>query len=343
MFGCIVKKEKEINAIYCEKGSIFIRRLEEGLWCEAEEIACNVRGGFTLMRDAYSEPIVLYQNKKGALVMSGSTMKEVSVLESTGEINRNVNIELIRTGEGLRLIYDRVYMNQSFITEQHRGNNMTWSAPEEIDSYEDSAMPRLINVENNNLIFYIKKVPEYQLGYREIYGGGISDFKMLYTTGYKIKDYSLAVTCDEIYISVVIVAGRTNRLVYIKKDMRGISRPVVLSDGIINSCQLAVVHSKPTIAFSTPKGNNILSSYDGGGSFKRVGKSELFPFNKIAFIDYTRQSTDSFVATELVNCSYIPYDIKYCPYIAENTDSRENEIERLKKEIERLKKEKNAQ
>lgn len=317
MISCVIRKAKEVYSVYCEKGNIFLRRLYDGVWGEAELIACNVRGGFCVVRDPLSVPAVLYQTKRGSIMLSGVNVREHCITDNADNTNKSICIEMIKNSGGIRLIYDREYSSSRCIAEQHRGIDMTWSYPCIIDSHEGGAMTRLINLEGNNIIFYTKNVPEHQLGYREIYGGGIGSFKMVYATGYRIKDYSLALTADELHICIVITAGRVNRLVYVRKDMRGISKPIVIGEGIIQGCQISLCHSKPTVVFSTPKGNNILSSYDNGYSFKRVSRGELFPFNKIPLIDYTPQYLDGFSATELVNCSHLPYDIKYCPFIRE--------------------------
>ena len=311
MISCVIRYPKEICSVYCEKGGIFIRRLIDGVWGRADMIACGTKGEFSVVRDPSGVTAVLYRNRRGSIMLSGCDMRERLIADAS---DKNMNIAMIRNGNNLRLIYDRDYTDMHCIAEQHRSSD-EWSHPCIIDSHEGGKSARLISLENNNIIFYIKRVPERQLGYREISANGIGSFKMVFATGYGIKDYSLALTAEELHICIVISAGRINRLVYVKRDMYGISKPLVIGEGVIHGCQMSLCRSKPTVIFSTPNGNNIISSYDNGYSFKTVSKGEFFKFGKIPLIDFTRRYADGFSATELVNCSDVPYDIKYCPFI----------------------------
>ncbi len=316
MTSCVIRKMNEVYSVYIEKGDIYSRRLYSGEWSEARTIACSVMGGFSVVREPFGAPAVIYRNKRGGLMLAGVGMRERCISDSVGDMYKSVYLEMIKNSEGVRIIYNRGYTDSCFIAEQHRGADITWSYPCIIDSHEGGSMTRLINLGGNCILFYTKNVPEHQLGYREI-GGGIGSFKMVYATGYRIKDYSVALTQDELNVCAVISTGRINRLIYIRKDAHGISKPIIIGEGIINGCQISLCRSKPTVVFSTPKGNNILTSYDNGYSFKRVSKSEVFPFDKIPLIDYMAQYSDGFSATELVTCSHLPYDIKYCPFIKE--------------------------
>ena len=156
---------------------------------------------------------------------------------------------------------------------------------------------------------------------------------MLYATGYKILDYSLAVTSEEIHIAVVTGTNRNNKLIYIKKDKNGISKAKTIYDGFVKNCHISIINSKIIIIFNTISGNSRIASYDMGNSFRRIEGIEHFTFNKTIFADYTRQIADNFVATELLSDVNFPYDAKYCPFI----NNSDNEVEKLKKEIERLK------
>ncbi len=317
MISCVIRKTDELYFIYREKGDIYSRRMYKGVWGREETVACNVRGGFSVVREPFCAPAVIYVSKGGKVMLSGVNMRERCILENAGEMNGSIYAEMMKMGESIRIIYCKEYNSSRIITEQHRNSDRSWSYPCVVDICGGNDIPRLISVEENCVLFCIKKVPENQLGYREIHGGGIGSFKMVYATGYGIKDYSLALTKDELHICAVISAGRLNRLVYIRKDRRGISKPLVICEGIINGCQISLCRSKPTVVFSTPKGNNILSSYDNGYSFKRVPGGKIFCFNKIPLIDYTAQYSDGFSASELVSRSDMPYDIEYCPFIRE--------------------------
>lgn len=334
MNSYIIRNNENIYALYSENNCVRLRKREDNKWGSAKTIAIDVRGSFSLMRSS-SEPVILYQDNKGDLMLASEDKPHKTVLRNTSEAKSILHIDGIINDDTIRLFYNRDFLTESYLTEQHRRYDGSWSKPAALDSYvaEDN-LTKLISLENNYILFYSKKVPEQQIGYREIGPYAIGDFKMLYATGYKIIDYSLAVTAEEIHIAAVIGTNRNNKLIYVKKGSQGISTTKTLYDGFVKGCHISIENSKIIILFSTITGNNRITSYDMGNTFRRIEGIEQFEFYKTTFVDYRRQIADSFVATELIADINLPYEPKFCPFIS-NT---ENEVERLKKEIERLKK-----
>lgn len=334
MNSYIIRNDESIYAIYCENNCIRQRKRIDSKWSKAETIATNVGGSFSLMHSNSKEPIILYQDNKGNLMLTNNDNPHKMVLRNTSEIKTLLHINGIVSDNTIRIFYNKDYINESYLTEQHRRDDGSWSKPFALDNYvSDENMTKLIRLENNYILFYSKKVPEQQIGYREISPYSIGDFKMLYATGYKILDYSLAVTSEEIHIAIVTGTNRNNKLLYIKKDKNGISKAKTIYDGFVKNCHISILNSKIIIIFNTITGNSRITSYDMGNSFRRIEGIEHFTFNKTIFADYTRQIADNFVATELLSDINFPYDAKYCPFI----NNSDNEVEKLKKEIERLK------
>ncbi len=334
MESCIIRNNEAIYAIYKEKSTIRIRKRNEDKWNEAIITAKNTIGGFSVMGSPDGEPAILYQDSKGNLMAARGDRPHRMVLRNTSENASPLHIRGILRENTIQLFYNRDYISESYITEQHRREDGSWSKAIPLDKYiSNGNLTKLVCMGDNYILFYSKNVPEQQIGYREIGRYSIGEFKMLYSTGYKILDYSIALTCDEIHFCAVVLTNRGNRLIYIKKDGNGISKAKILYEGFAKGCHISIENSKIVIVFSTISGNNRIMSYDMGNTFRRTESIEQFVFNKTLFYDYIKQSSDNFVASELITDVNFPYEVRYCPFI----NNSFNEVEKLKREIERLK------
>lgn len=334
METCIIKN-KDIYAIYLSHNAIIQRKFVNEKWSEPMTIAQTTEKSFSIIHSKNGDPIILYGDKDKNLMLAEGKKPHRMVLRNNDHNPIPINMEGMIKDNIIRLFYNKEYIKESYLTEQHRYDDGSWSRPVILDKYTTTAnMTKLVAVNNNYILFYSKKVPEQQIGYREIGTYQTGDYKMLYATGYKILDYSIALTEDEIHLCILIATNRLNKLVYIKKDCNGLSKARTIYEGIIKGCHIAIINSKILITFNTIKGNMKIASYDMGITFNRVERIDNFVFNKVAFIDYNRQSPDVFCATELLNDVCCPYNIRFCPFVS---NENQEEIERLKKEIERLK------
>lgn len=334
MESCIIKTD-EIYSIYTQGYTLRLRKYQDNKWSDAQTIAKDIHKGFSIIHCQKGEPVILYRDNDGNIMLAEGTKPHRMVLRNTGENITPLNIEGIIKDNVIQIFYNREYIKENYLTEQHRYADGSWSRPVILDKYTANPnMTKIVAVEDNYILFYSKKVPEQQIGYREISNYSTSDYKMLYATGYKILDYSLAVTADEIHIAIVIATSRNNKLIYLNKTQSGVSKAKTLYEGLIKGCHIAIENSKITITFASLKNNCRITSYDMGNTFNRVESIENFTFNKTTLADYSRQSADRFSACELITDINYPYNVKYCPYF--NNDN-ESEIERLKKEIDRLK------
>lgn len=337
MSSYIIRNNTGIYSVYYENKCIYGRKLLDGDWSEAKTIAVNTKKEFSIMHSTKNcEPTILYQDMSGNVLLTNNDKQHKIVLRNTSETNTLLHINGIVTESGIRLFYNKTDSKENYITEQHLREDGSWSTPIILDSYIASEyMTKLVPINDNYILFYSKKVPEQQIGYREISNTNISEFKMLYATGYNIIDYSLALTSEEIHLTAVISTSRGNKLIYLKKDSSGISKSKTLFSGQVKNCHISIQNSKIIILFSTHIGNSQIASYDMGLTFRRIETSEQFCFNKSIFADYIKQVADNFVATELLTDYNYPYNIRFCPFIP---SPKCNEIEQLKKEIARLKK-----
>lgn len=334
MESYIIRNNEEIYVIYRDKGTIRIRKRLEDKWGEAKIIANATKGSFSLMSNPEGVPIVIYQDSMGNIMLADRDKPHKMVLRNTNTAPMALHITGIIRNGSIQLFYNRDFIGESYITEQHRREDGSWSKAAAVDKYiSDRGLTKLINIGNNYVLFYSKKVPEQQIGYREISRYGTGNFKMLYSTGYKITDYSVAATQDEIHMCAIVATNRYSRLIYTVKNSGGISEAKTLYEGVIKNCYIYIENSKINIIFKNIGGNCKIVSDNMGKTFRRIENIEPFNFNKAPFADYTNQSADTFAASELLTDCALPYEVRHCSFISSSL----NEVERLKKEIERLK------
>lgn len=284
------------RAIYYRDGNIYFRERTDDTWTFPETIGTEAKPDFTIALSR--ENMAVYQSLRGGICIGAPGHKPRTLIKS-GE-SRRLEIYYINHGGYSRLIYNSPGDISDLITEQHISEDKTWSSGIAIDSYIPSSA-RLIDMGNGNCIMlYIKKVPEYQLGYREISPASTGRFKMLYASGYRISDYSAAVTEEAVHVCLIISGRRANRVLYIRKDSAGISVPLSLWEGPADFCVTGIIQNKLCIWWKTPVGVFKAISYNMGMGFKKAERcNELADCRKAGFINMTNDP-DSMVFSDMI-------------------------------------------
>ncbi len=292
----IRNKQGDHAAIYHRDGNIYYRESTDDAWTYPEIIGAQARPNFTI--SAGKEPIVVYQTEKGDIAAGVKGHKPKVLLESNED--RSLNMHYIPYENGARLIYSSHDAQGYCLTELHK-EGKSWSSPVALDSYIPSTA-RTVNMGNgNNILFYIKKAPEYQLGYREISPYAIGGFKMLYTSVNEISDFSAAVFDDALHISIVSAGRRNGRVLYIRKDMSGVSRPITLWEGYCEFSVCGIIKNKLHVWWKNPIGVFTAMSYDMGKSFKRPERlDKLKDCRKAGFINEAKNDPDRMVFNDML-------------------------------------------
>lgn len=289
-------RSDSLKAIYYRDGNIYYRERIDDAWAYPEVIGREARADFTIT--AGEELMAVYQTVNGDICV-GAKEHNPRVLIKGGK-ERRLTIYCIRRGEYCRLIYNAPGDMSELMTEQHMKQDKSWSSAIAIDSYIPHSA-RLIDMGGGNCIMlYIKKAPEYQLGYREISPSSTGRFKMLYATDRRISDYSAAVTDDAVHIALAISDRRADRVLYIRKDSSGISAPISLWEGRTDFCVTGIIQNKLYVWWKTSVGVFRAVSYNMGAGFKRSERcSDLNDCRKIGFINMNNDP-DSIVFSDMI-------------------------------------------
>lgn len=311
MKSCILKNNLGIYHIYSKNKCIFVSTYKNNSFSNSELIAENALNNFSVLKSDINNNIaILYQDFNNNIFLKYNNKEARKVFSSTTS-PQSFHIDGIISNNNLKLIYSKENFNHSYLTEQHLLPSKQWSNPIILDNYlKKNNFTKLLPIKNNYILFYIKKAPEYQIGYREISKENISSFKLIYSSLNEIIDYCVAFTENVIHIVSIIKSNRSYSLVYIKKDSSGISKEKTLYIGYLKLCHISIENSKINIIFSTNNSNKIISSYDMGTSFKKITNLENNILQKNIFIDYSNQTEDKYVLSEILTDNL--YNPKHC-------------------------------
>ena len=326
MFGYIVKTKEGLYSYYSYKGKIF-KRSNDSIITVAE----GARDNFTLSKDN----IIIYQGQEGNISMALDGTGTRVLLENTSKPVPNILLNCIFENRSLKIIYNIVndrYRNEIFT--QYSNEDRQWSQPEKIDDFTPLREGyRLVELgEDKYLLIYGKNMPEYQFGYREVGRHSIGNFKLIYATGHNILDYSFVITKEALHFAFIQNTSFISRVVYIRRDNNGLSRPIILWEGInIKNCLIGIIKNKLYIWWLVGGRMYKKSSFDYGYSFNNVEVENIKNteyINKVAFVDKTPINEDNYIFNEVYVFSNHPHK----PLFIEE----ENENEKLKREVERL-------
>jgi hypothetical protein len=123
---------------------------------------------------------------------------------------------------------------------------------------------------NRSIIFFVRCMPEQQLGFIELGASYIGSFRLIYSTGYSITDYSLYVEEDILMAAVLVNKGLTSAIVFVRIDNNGTyTRPVYEGMGITLS-HIAYSQGNTAIYWQHSRRLCTLVSPDMGKSFYRM-------------------------------------------------------------------------
>lgn len=266
---CYIIRSKTGNyqSLYYRDGNIYQREKTDDAWTYPEIIGADARRDFTVSEG--KSITAVYQNTKGDIAVGSKGRRPRILLESKN--HEDMRIHYIPYKNGARLLYSSRDTGGSCIAELHRKED-GWSQASAVDSYIPGSAETVSMGSENHLLFYIKSAPEFQLGYREISPYRMGGFKMLYSCGSGISDFSYAVTEEALHMAVITSGRRNGGVLYIRKDMSGISQPLILWNGPAELCICGIIRNKLSVWWKNPFGTFRALSYDMGRSFNRAEK-----------------------------------------------------------------------
>lgn len=337
------KSDYEITALYYSLGNICMKKIEKGEWCREEVIADEAKPDFTVF-EYNSDFMVIYQKKNGSMYVYTCGKGNVKILESLGDYKNNIVINARIWKNQIEIIYNLPDKNGGYIVRQKKRVDGKWSNPEKIDDFvpfNNSFFKIYYADKNNKVIFYQKKMPEIQFGYREI-NENIGNFKMIYATGYYINDYSFIITDECIHFVFLLSGIYGSKIVYVRKESNKVSKSKTIVENIsAKDCIIGIIQNKIHIWWRTARKLYFAISYDMGETFKQHGVYRgRFETNSVkAILIEKNQQADKYIANEVYVPSDKPYFIELLPVdsiVQTLSIDEQMEIEKLRKKVKDL-------
>lgn len=304
MSDIIIKNKGCLQSYYYNKNNCKICKKEflNNNWSNEQTVAENARENFSL---AFSDRnILLYQQLTGDICMADEEKPHQILLKHSGNNVPDIIINSI-TGENPKLIYNivRIDGTNQLIHQFQLNKELAWSKPQKIDIFQPPFV-RIVELGTDKyILLYSKRMPEIQFGYREIDKHNIKNFKMVYATGHSVNDFSYVITKEALHFVFLQTTGFVSRIIYVRKDNLGLSRPVTLFEGFnIRKCLTGIVKNKLYIWWTANKILNYTVSYDFGVSFNRIENDRnvnTINIKKMIFRDNTPVDGNNYIFNEV--------------------------------------------
>lgn len=308
MADIIIKNSNNMELFYYNKdsGKIFKKEYKNNIWGREEAAAENARESFS---PAFGgSDILIYQQLSGDICLAEKNKPHQILLKHKGNKAPDIIINYIEGGCP-KLIYNIVETDGSdrliyqFGISKRDGSSWDWSKPQAIDSF-DPLLAEIVSLGSDKyILIYSKKMPEMQIGYREILRHNIGIFKLIYATGHNIKDISYVITNDVIHFAFLLTLGFSNRIVYVRRDSGGLSRPVTIFEGFnIKKCLVGIIKNKLYIWWISNNFLNYCFSYDLGISFNKIQTDRsinALNIKKAVFRDNTPADENEYVFNQV--------------------------------------------
>ena len=266
-YGYLINNGGGIQTLYyCANDSIMCRVIEGDVPGKTESIVHNVMPWvYVTLRQG--EPVIIYQLEKGDAVLSAAGKSRV--IQSGGRSTGEIYLNAVFSHRRMRLVYI------------NRGSLVTQSSDEQgaadavvLDEPVGSVPYRLIPVvEGGSYLMYKRRMPEQQLGYRELTASGVGEFKRIFSTGFDIGDSSVCVADDTAHFVYVSMSRFAVRVMYCRRFEGSLSKPKNLWEG--SRCNAVCIAADGEDVFVWwESGGNIYESvsHNGGESFMQCSR-----------------------------------------------------------------------
>ena len=308
----IVKaKNNRLLCFYSDiKNNIFFKEYINQNWTDEKLVISDVQNYFTVNLSQNGDIYIFCQSENGDIVLChyfNNTFKSRVIFQNTYDKKSKLLFNSLINNDGLTLIYNIPTKNlQEHILAKKSLIEKTWLQSQNIDNLFINT-DNLFQIKNISpdcfYVFYQKKEKELQLGYREINKNNIGDFNIFCKTNYNILEQSFLVLSDTIHIIYVVKTMFLNQLIYIKKDARGFSKPIIIYEGYkIKNCSLCIINKKLYINWSINNSLYYCVSENNGESFLNLLKYKnitCYELDKAHFLSFDKLNENYFICDEI--------------------------------------------
>ncbi|MBR1735500.1 MAG: hypothetical protein IJ736_00590 [Firmicutes bacterium] len=297
----IIKKKSGVMSIFFENECIRCKKWGN----EEREIICGVSPYFTENIDDKGRLMMFCQNMQGDIILcteNNGQWKAVTILENSRSERQKMLFYCIAGAGNMSLIYN--VPTDNIIMRQNLGKNGVWEAPEKLDDiYDgDNEIFKVQIIKGDHLLlFYRKKSPELQAGYKEITKNKSGSFNMIYSTGYNISDSSYITDGENIHFLYIVKSMFFNQVIYRRKDGKGLSASLVLFEGQgVKDCIVQIIVGKLYCCFICSGRILYRVSNDNGNSFEKTARYEKPVSSAVSKAEFIcDEKNDKFICSEV--------------------------------------------
>lgn len=289
---------------YYANGSIMRRVIENDVPGRTESIAHNVMP-FVFVTLRQGVPVIIYQLENGDVVLSCGDQSRV--IQSGGRAAGEVFLSAVFSGRRMRLIY----MNGGSLVTQSSDEHGSADAVI-LDEPVGNLPYRLIPiVDGGYYLIYKRRVPEQQLGYRELTAASVGDYKRIFSTGFDIGDSSVCTADDIVHFVFVSMSRFAVRVMYCRRYEGSFSKPKNLWEG--SRCSAVCIAADGSDVFVWwESGGHVYESvsHNSGESFSQcVRRGNIRLMAKILHLGGTGCGVSELMLTD--SCKlYAPDEVK---------------------------------
>lgn len=227
-YGYICGENGSLSLYLYINGCIVRRDITDGVRGRAECIAENT-GSYFSVTLCGGESVVVYRQGSDTVMLSHGESRVIQRTGSEGEIYLSVLID-----EGCMRL---VCINGATLVTHTSGSG---GGAVELDEVYGTVPYKLIPVvKGGYALLYVRRIPELQLGYRELTAGAVGNFKEVYTTGFDIGEYTVCAANGCIYIAFVAASRFAVRVMLAKRTKSGFTRAKTVWEGSRCQCLCA--------------------------------------------------------------------------------------------------------
>lgn len=315
----IIRYKNKILCFYHDGNSIMQKKFSSGQWSMPQIIFNNARVDYTINITNGQINLFCQNNLGNAFLCTYKNNNWQSKTIFQNQFNYPLQIHPLINKSNFSLLYNMPADKNNFYLAINKLKDNRWQPSIQIDKLyglENFCVQRISD--NHLLVFYMTKMDEITLGYREITPERQSNFHTIHSTYYKITDTSFLSTNDSIHALYTVKNMFTKQIVYRKKASNSFSKPIVLFENpnIKNNLLLIIKNELYALWTINEKIYSAVSK-DNGFTFQSpIVYNENFSYlQRAIYLSDEKMSEENFFAREVYVEKSNPWQIKFLPNI----------------------------
>lgn len=245
------KDDRLLSFFYTVDRGIYYKEYD-GKWGFQKPVIEGVRECFTVNMAKNGDLYLFCQMISGDIVLcslENGGWKNKVILKNKSSKVYDIIFYAIINDDSMDLLYNLKSENGSdFIIKQELDKHGHWKEAQRIDEAAalNGSIFQLQTIDSGGfIIFYQKRMPEINLGYKEFENSHCSEYNIFHKTSYRIVCSSFLAEKGRIHFLYAVKNLFSYQLIYRRRDAEGISNPTIVfeSQGI-SECSMFITNGK---------------------------------------------------------------------------------------------------